>query len=121
MFARCNHRKVRGAARATLRRTSFPAQDTHGTKAGEHIGSSHGDDELGGMTSPGAPTHRGAPGLRLDGQHTGKVRVPAARLDVAGPALEIKQGGREEEDGRGVLMLGRRCSRGRLGVDGGVA
>jgi hypothetical protein len=73
------------------------------------------------MTSPGAPTRRGAAGLRLDGQHTGKVRVPAARLDVAGPALESNQGGREEEDGCGVLTLGRRCSRGRLGVDGGVA
>jgi hypothetical protein len=99
----------------------FPAKDTHGTTAGEHIGSSHGDGELGGMTSPGAPTRRGAVGLRLDGQHTGKVRVPAACLDVAGQALISIQGGREEEDGRGVLMLGRWCSCGRLGVDGGVA
>jgi hypothetical protein len=40
------------------------------------------------MTCPGAPTRRGAAGLRLNGQHTDKLRVPAARLDVAGLALE---------------------------------
>jgi hypothetical protein len=61
--------------------------------AGEHKGSSHGDGELGGMTSPGAPTRRGAAGLRLDGQHTGKIRVPATRLDVAGAALEAYKEG----------------------------
>jgi hypothetical protein len=96
-------------------------QITHGTKAGEHKGSSHGDGELGGMTSPRALTRRGAAGVWLDGQHTGKIRVPTVCLDVANPALESNQGGREEEDGRGVLTLGRRCSCGRLGVDGGVA
>jgi hypothetical protein len=64
--------------------------------AGEHKGSSHNDGELGVMTSPGAPTRHGAAGLRLDGQHTGKIRVPTACLDVAGLALEEnKEGGKK--------------------------
>jgi hypothetical protein len=58
--------------------------------------------------------------LRLDGQHIGRIRFPVARLNVAGPTLESIQGGREEEDGRGVLTMGQRCSCGRLGVDGGA-
>jgi hypothetical protein len=35
-------------------------------------------------------------GLWLDGQHTGKIRVPATRVNVAGPALEAnKEGGKK--------------------------
>jgi hypothetical protein len=65
---------------------------------------------------PGAPTRRGAARLRLDGQHTGKIRVPAARFDVAGPALEGIQEGREEvKMDTTALTSGRRCRRGRLG------
>jgi hypothetical protein len=44
--------------------------------------------------------------MRLDGQHTGRLRAPAALLDVAGPALERKQGGRKEEDGHGGAHVG---------------
>jgi hypothetical protein len=40
------------------------------------------------MTSPGAPTHREAAGLRLDGQHIGKIRIPAARLYITGTTQE---------------------------------
>jgi hypothetical protein len=69
------------------------------------------------MIGSGAPTHRGAAILRLEGQHTGRSRSLTACLDVAGPTQESIQGGREEEDGRGVLTSGRRCIRGRLGVD----
>jgi hypothetical protein len=72
------------------------------------------------MKSPGAQTRRGAVVLRLDGQHIGRIRFPVARLNVTGPTLESIQGGREEEDGRGVLTMGQRCSCGRLGVDGGA-
>jgi hypothetical protein len=89
--------------------------------AGEHKGSSHGDGELGGMTSPGAPTRRGTAGLRLDGQHTGNIRVSAARLDVAGPSLEDIQGAREEvRMDTAALTSGRRCRRGRLGEGGHI-
>jgi hypothetical protein len=96
-------------------------KNIHGSTAGIHRGTSHGDGELGSMKSPGAPTRRGAAVLRLDGQHTGRARFPAVRLDVAGPTQESIQGGREEEGGRGVLTSGQWCSRGRLGVDGGAA
>jgi hypothetical protein len=68
------------------------------------------------MNGPGAPTHRGASVLQLEGQHTGRSRFPAARLNVAGPSQESIQGGREGEDGRGVFTSGWRCSRGRLEV-----
>jgi hypothetical protein len=64
--------------------------------AGEHKGSSHDDGDLGGKTCPGAPTRRGEAGLRLDGQHTGKLRVSVACLDVVGLALEAyKEGGKK--------------------------
>jgi hypothetical protein len=73
------------------------------------------------LKSPGAPTRRGAAGLRLEGRHTGKVRVPAARLDVAGPTLASNQGGREEvKMVTAALTSGRRCRRGRLGERGHV-
>jgi hypothetical protein len=68
------------------------------------------------MNGLGAPTRRGAAVLRLEGQHTGRSRSPATRLDVTGPSHESIQGGREGEDGRGVLTSARWCSRGRLGV-----
>jgi hypothetical protein len=71
--------------------------------------------------SPGAPTRREAAGLRLDGQHTGKIWVPAARLDVTGPALEDIQGGKEEvKMDMAALTSGRRCRRGRPGEGGHV-
>jgi hypothetical protein len=92
-----------------------------GSKSGDLRGSSHGDGEPGDMTCPGAPTCHGAAGLRLDGQHTGMVRVPAARLDVAGPALKKTKEGGEKKLAAAVPTLGRRRSRGWLGVDGGVA
>jgi hypothetical protein len=73
------------------------------------------------MTSSGAPTRRGAAGLRLDGQHTGKIWVPAARLDVAGPALEDIQGRREEVKMDTAALTSRQmCRRGRLGEGGHV-
>jgi hypothetical protein len=73
------------------------------------------------MKSPGAPTRRGAAGLRLEGQHTCKVRVPAACLDVVGPTLASNQGGREEvKMVTTALTSGRRCRRGRLGEGGHV-
>jgi hypothetical protein len=56
------------------------------------------------MTSPGAPTHRGAAGLRLDGQHTGKIRIPAVRLYVAGTTQEAFK-----EEGKKKMAAG--CSR----------
>jgi hypothetical protein len=67
------------------------------------------------MNGPGTPTRRGAAVRRLEGQHTGRSRSPAVRLDVIGPSKESIQGG-GGEDGRGVLTSGRQCSRGRLGV-----
>jgi hypothetical protein len=97
-----------------------PCRGKHGSTAGIHRGTSHGDGELESMKSPGAPTRRGVAVLRLDGQHTGRARFPAVRLDVAGPTQESIQGGREEEGGPEVLTSGRRCSLGRLGVDGGA-
>jgi hypothetical protein len=69
------------------------------------------------MKSPGALTCCGVAVLRLDGQRIGRARFPAACLYVAGTTQGSIQGGREEEDGRGVLTSGRRCSCGRLGVD----
>jgi hypothetical protein len=98
-----------------------PCKNVHGATTDIHRGTSHGDDELGSMKSPGAMTRRGAAVLRLDGQHTGKSSFPTARLNVAGPTQESIRGGREEEDGRGALTSGRRCSRARLGVDSGAA
>jgi ketosteroid isomerase-like protein len=55
------------------------------------------------MTSPGALTRRGAAGLRLDDQHTVKIRVPAARLYVAGTTQEASK-----EEGKKKMATG--CS-----------
>jgi hypothetical protein len=68
------------------------------------------------MNGPRALIRRGVAILRLEGQHTGGSRFPAARLDIAGLSQESIHGGREGEDGRGVLTTARRCSRGRLEV-----
>jgi hypothetical protein len=61
------------------------------------------------MKSPGALTHRGAAGLRLDGQHTGKIRIPAACLYVAGTTQEASK-----EEGKEKMAAG--CSRWVVGV-----
>jgi hypothetical protein len=103
-------------------RTTFPAK-TNTARQPAYRGTSHNDGELESMKSPRAPTRHGAEVLRLDDQHTGRARFPVVRLYVAGTTQGSIQGGREEEDGRGVLTSGRWCSRGRLGVDvpgGGV-
>jgi hypothetical protein len=74
-----------------------------------------------GHDEPRSPDPSRAAGLWLDGQHKGKIRVSAARLDVAGPALEDIQGGREEvRIDTAALTSGRRCRRGRLGEGGPV-
>jgi hypothetical protein len=115
-FARRSHLETRGSTRDGAAAHHVACKDIHGSTAGIHRGTSHGDSELGSMNGPGAPTRRGAVVLQLEGQHTGRSRFPAARLDVAGPSQESIQGGREGEDGRGVLTTGRRCSHGRLEV-----
>jgi hypothetical protein len=72
------------------------------------------------MDGPRAPHGRGAAVLRLEGSHPGKV----TRRRTPTPSVrhrEETKGGGKRKMAAAVLTLGRRCSRGRLGVDGGVA
>jgi hypothetical protein len=71
------------------------------------------------MGGPRAPQGRGAAVLRLDGSH--QARTPDGVPQRRRFNTEKKsRRGRGEEDWA-ALTSGRRCRRGRLGVDGGVA
>jgi hypothetical protein len=67
------------AKHSTARRSAFT--ETHRT-----------DGELGSISGSGAQTRRGIAVLWLDGQHTGRYRSPAARLNTAGPHREASKG-----------------------------
>jgi hypothetical protein len=104
MFTRRSHLQARGVARDGAAAHYLPCRDKHVSAAGIHRGTSHDDGELGSMIGSGAPTRRGVAVLRLEGQHTGRSRCPAARLDVAGSTQESIQGGGEK-------MMAAGCSR----------
>jgi hypothetical protein len=66
------------------------------------------------------PHDRRAAVLRLEGSHPGKVTRRRTPTPPVQHREETKEGGKRKMAAV-VLTLGRRCSRGRLGVDGGVA
>jgi hypothetical protein len=85
-----------GSQRRSMRRGGgapiVPYKTFHGSTTGIHRDTSHDDGELGSISGSGARTRRGAAVLRLDGQHTGRYRSPAARLNAAGPHREASKG-----------------------------
>jgi hypothetical protein len=114
MSARRDRLQTRGAARGDAEAHNVPCKRCHGSTAGSHTDSSHGDGGLRGMSGPGAPHSRGAAVLRLDGQHSGIITCRRISMPPEHPGRD--QGGGEIKAAATVLTLGRRCSRDRLSV-----
>jgi hypothetical protein len=116
MPARRGYLETRGAARDGAAAHHVPCKECHGLTAGSHTNSSHGYGGAQGHEWPRrlTPSRCGSPTARRPAT---KQDHAAALLNAAGSTKSRDQGGEEVKKAAAAVTLGRRCSRGRLGVE----